>query len=367
MKRRVHPRLIGDTLRRAPTLVVIVTLAVLTWYVPSVARGRQTPMTLGAIHAVTADRAVSFFGGKETEPLAAGRASGQLVGSVDLRRALTSWHVVDDAKVQQNGDELTLSPGHGIIASAPFQLRRGTYDVIVNAEIQVGGLQVGLASATSDLCVANAFLSFRKSGPHRFPLVLSLQHSGRYYLVFRGWPGTDRSAAIVRDISVRDISGLVRKQAAARYYRLEASSPPKPSSGPGAVADRWSFGVGLPGSWRVEAGVKTQPRTGGLFVRTRRDADYNLVSPEILLDPTVATYAVSISGRVLYGGLAVSALDIKTNTFIGHGLFWFGEPGPYVFAFKPGTATKVRLVLSNWTPFHESSTWRLRAVTLKTL
>jgi hypothetical protein len=363
MRGRLHPRLLIATLRRMPAPVVIVALALLTWYAPSVVRGRQTPMTPAAIRAVTADAAMSFFGGKETEPLDAGRPSGQLVESTDLRRAIGSWHVVGDAQVQQPGNELTLLPEHGIIASAPFQLRRGTYDFIVNAEIQRGGLQVGLASAASDLCVANAFLSFRNRGPHRFPLVFSLQHPGRYYLVFRSWPGTDRSAAIVRDISVRDISALVREKEAARYYKREASLPPKLLWG--SVAARWSFAVGPPASWRVEAGVKTKQRTDGLFVRTRRDADYNLVSPDIWLDPSVVKFAVFVSGRVLHGGLAVSVLDVKTNTFIGHGSFWFGQTEPYVFAFKSGVQRKVRLILANWSPFRESSSWKIRAVTLK--
>jgi hypothetical protein len=352
-----------------PALVVLVTLALMMWYVPSVVGGRQTSMTPEAIDAVTAGAATSFFGGKETEPLASGRPSGQLIESVHLQRALRSWHVIGNAQTQQTDKELILSPGQGIIASAPFQLRRGTFEVIVNAEIRVGGLQVGLASAASDLCVANAFLSFRNRGPRRFPLVLNLQHAGRYYLVFRGWPGTDRSAAVVRDITVRDMSALVREHEAARYYKQEASMLPKGVWGPGAVASRWSFENGLPASWRVETSVKTQQRTGGLFVRTRRDADYNLVSPAILLDPAVVRFVVGVSGRVLYGGLAVEVLDVKTNTFIGHGLFWFGQAGPYVFTFNPGRATRVRLILANWTPPHESwsSVWRLQAVTIKTL
>jgi hypothetical protein len=367
MRRRLHPRLSIVTSRSAPALVVLVALALLTWYVPTVVGGRQASMTPGAIHAVTADAAKSFSGGKETEPLAPGRPPGQLVESVELRRALSRWHVMGDAQAQRADEGLILSPEHGIVASAPFQLRRGTFEVIVNADVHVGGLQVGLASAASDLCVANAYLSFRNRGPGRFPLVLSVPRAGRYYLVFRGWPGTDRSEAVVRDISLRDISALVREDDAASYYKHEASLPPKGSWGSGAVESRWSFEHGRPASWRVETGVETQQRTGGLSVRTRRDADYNLVSPEISLDPAVARFAVAVSGRVSYGGLAVSVLDVKRNTFIGHGLFWFRQAGPYVFAFNPGTATRIRLILANWTPPHASwsSSWRIRAVTVK--
>jgi hypothetical protein len=115
----------------------------------------------------------------------------------------------------------------------------------------------------------------------------------------------------------------------------------------------------------VEPGIKARHRPGGLLVRTRGDADYALVSRKITLDPLVVTYVISVKGRVLQGGLAVSLLDVKKNTFLAHGLFWGGQRGPYVFAFKPvGPVNKVRIILSNWSPSHRPSSWTLREVTL---
>jgi hypothetical protein len=229
-----------------------------------------------------------------------------------------------------------------------------------------GGLQFGLASTASDLCAANAFLSSTNVGQHLFPLVLTIRKAGRYHLVFRGWPGTERSAAVVRNISVRDISELLQERASARYYSRRASPPPKSSWKYGSVDARWNLGSQIPLHWIVESGIQARHGPGGLLVQTRGDEDYALLSPTITLDPLVATYVISVNGDVLQGGLVVSLLDVKKDTFLAHGLFWAGQRGPYMFAFKPvGPVNKVRIILSNWSPWHRPSSWTLRKVSLR--
>jgi hypothetical protein len=366
MRPSYKQRLLLQRLGRLKSLVVIAALVVTSWYVPSSLSGRHKSVMSRATRAVAADATVSFATGRATEPLHTGTPPGDLIANVDIRRkALSGWHVVGDARVQERDDKLFLSLERGTVTSAPLSLSPGAYEIVIDAKIQAGGLQFGFASASSDLCAANAFLSSRTAGERLFPLVLNIQKAGRYYVVFRSWPGTERSAAVVRGISVRDTSELLQEQARARYYSRRASPPPQSSWKHGAVDARWKFGAKIPSDWFVEPGIKATDTPSGLLVRTRPDEDYALVSPKIILDPLVVTYVISVKGRVLRGGLVVSLLDVKKNKFLAHGLFWGGQRGPYMFAFKPvGPVNKVRIILSNWSPSHRSSSWALREVTL---
>jgi hypothetical protein len=387
MKNRLHPRLIigrvgrlplalgrlkafeigqlpAPAVRRSTAFLVIVVLAVLSWYAPAWLVRRHEPMSAGAIRAVAVDREASFLNDKKTEPLPVGAGEvGQLIGKNVLWPAFRTWHAVGDARVQERDNKLFLSLDGGILTSAPFRLHRGNYELVVSAKTRVGGLQFGIASARSNLCAANAFLQSKDI--RRYPMILTVRRSGDYYLVFRSWPVAERTVAVVDEISVRDTSELMHAQAAASYFHSRASTPLKVSSG-SVVLAHWSLAPRIPSNWTIERGVKTTQKAGGVLIRTRRDADYTLVSPTVFPDPAVPRYIVTVRGRVLYGGLTVWVLDVKPNRFLAHGSFWFGQRGPYVFTFAPaaGYTGGIRLVLSNWTPFHESSRWTLRDVTL---
>jgi hypothetical protein len=372
MRNRLHlPLAVGrpkapkiGKLPTAAVLLVIVVVAVMSWYAPGLLVSRHEPMTASVIRAVAVDREATSFNDKKTQPLpVSGGEGGQLIGRIGLWRAFRTWHAVGDARVQERENKLLVSLEGGILTSAPFRLHRGNYELVVSAKTRVGGLQFGIASASSNLCAANAFLR-SKDISRRYPLILTVRRSGDYYLVFRSWPVTERTVAVVDEISVRDTSELLHADAAASYFHSRASTPPKVPSG-AVVAAHWSLAPKIPPNWMIERGVKTTQGVRGVLIRTRRDADYTLVSPTILPDPTVPRYFITVRGRVLYGGMTVWVLDVKSDKFLAHGSFWFGQRGPYVFTFKPATRLgRFRLVLSNWTPFHESSRWTLRDVTL---
>jgi hypothetical protein len=145
----------------------------------------------------------------------------------------------------------------------------------------------------------------------------------------------------------------------AYYTSNEAALGPAPA--PGAQR-RWSLAAGVTPGWSG-ASIETSDRARGRpFSTSQRQWNYELVSPDVHLEP--GSYAVYLKGTVLDGGLDLGVLDTASKEWVGQRMYWYGQDGFgkrwMVTPFHLDAARDIQVVLSNWVPGdQQSSRWRL--------
>jgi hypothetical protein len=150
--------------------------------------------------------------------------------------------------------------------------------------------------------------------------------------------------------------------AAATFYQPGQS--PFAAAPTGKAVSSASFAHGLPEGWSGSASI-VPGATTRVTTKPRR-WEYSVVSPKQSLEP--GTYRVYLSGKVVAGGLDLGVLDVGANKWIAQRFYWFrqrGFAGAWMSTpFRLDASTQVEVVLSNWVPQDQSSTWELRELRL---
>jgi len=152
------------------------------------------------------------------------------------------------------------------------------------------------------------------------------------------------------------------------YYITHASPlvSSSPLNGESAVRS-WSLIDGLPAEWSVLAGVRIEPTQEGLIVHTNSEKfAYQVVSPVQVLE--AGSYRAGVRGAITAGGLYVGVLDTKSNTWLVTNYYWSGQRGfaaeVMAASFSLKEPANVQIILSNWSPRPQSSTWRIQSISI---
>jgi hypothetical protein len=100
--------------------------------------------------------------------------------------------------------------------------------------------------------------------------------------------------------------------------------------------------------------VRTNPTSG----------DYNLLGPIVTLPK--GAYTIVVDGGVGAGGMTIGLLDLATSSWVDQASFYGrcpSTPGTVLALDHVGTTgDKVRVILSNFDPSAEASSWAIRRV-----
>jgi hypothetical protein len=149
------------------------------------------------------------------------------------------------------------------------------------------------------------------------------------------------------------------------FYR-QAQSPLQPAVR-GAVLATALFTNAVPDGWKGDAAAAASAAGGGPFETTSGRFAYELLGPTVDLQP--GRYTVYARGRVVAGGLDLGILDVGADKWIEQRFYWYGQrrrfaDGWMATPFTLTASTKVQVILSNWAPSSQKSTWQLREIRL---
>jgi hypothetical protein len=363
--------------RPTATVLLFLLVVLVGWYAPSFVGGGHELKARPFQHqdfSLAAD--LAFYSANATPELSASDRRGRLVFRVDLTRGLPpTWKVDGDARVVATREGISLSLRAGSLRGRGVRLGKGRYEALVDADVARGGIQVGLFDGSAAAaCHGNAFIASGESRHAIVPLGFNVSTPKTFYVNFSSWsPSEQTSSVIIRSLSFYEVSHLVRKATLIHYYKRRATSSLQTSSINSDVQHRWLFTHGLSKDWRVTSDTDLIADDANLTVHTGPTNGYSLESPFIsAYDPSRRRYVVSVKGRVLRGGMRVGVLDSKRNVFVAQGLFWAGARKNYQdeYAFlvhAPPKTKQFRLVLGNWTPVRQASTWIIENVTVALL
>jgi hypothetical protein len=131
---------------------------------------------------------------------------------------------------------------------------------------------------------------------------------------------------------------------------------------PQPATTTWTFTTGLPSGWSVL--TKSISTTGGVLVGTTETAGYQLVSPGVFVGP--GRYRISVTLRILSGGIGLEALDMTRQHFLVNRLVAArdGRVQTVTALFPVYAPGNVFVVLSNATAGTQSS-WMLLAADVR--
>jgi hypothetical protein len=175
------------------------------------------------------------------------------------------------------------------------------------------------------------------------------------------------AVAVFVGLSVADLPGVQAVNAQDEYRQQRASLD---SVNPSQVQTRvraWNLSRGAPPGWLVEPGVRIHPTVRGLDLRTRaHDGSYQLVAPRLELVP--GEYVAAVKLNVIRGGMGVGVVDLRAGEFISQSNYWSGQYGfnnrMAVTQFVLAKPTSAQVVLYNWSPSEEPSSWVVHNVAL---
>jgi len=127
------------------------------------------------------------------------------------------------------------------------------------------------------------------------------------------------------------------------------------------------FSRGLPSGWQTAGGARVSQGAGGVGVKTTTlSSAYQLVSPPLSLPP--GRYTVALDGGIRAGGMSVGLLDAGRNAWVKTAEFFGRCPAlpKTVMALTgvPTTGQPVKIILANYDPSDEGSSWIVRHLTI---
>lgn len=288
-----------------------------------------------------------------------------------------SWAPVGRVLATESGDTVSVRTGTQPAAyqliSPPVRVGPGAYQALVQGAVDRGGLSLGVIDPDRESFVANAnFWSGQSRPAGTSPAVaFELTEPTTIRVVLSNWaPAPSTSNWTLARVAVRPLQAgqpiplarVVPEDYPPFYEASMSSLIPAPS---GQVMADWDFGLQLPAGWRPIGAPRTTNRNRALEVLTTQTSHaYQFVGPPVELPP--GSHSLVVDGRIVRGGMMLGVLDDATSQWVKTGLFWDGQkPGPderLGVTFTLERATRVRVILANWAPEPNSSSWSVRHV-----
>jgi hypothetical protein len=263
----------------------------------------------------------------------------------------------------------TIQPDEVQLRSPIVQLKPGSYRLAGRARILVGGVGIVVRDVDTGATVAESDYSWVQGDYLHNALAaeFDLKRTTRVQVRLFNWTTIDNASSWVLWRLDLQRLGSVPAVVTDHFYTPRATPLTSSLSLSGPTLRRWPFDAGTPQGWDVVGNPQQTITPTGLDIRTTLDPSaYQLGSEPFSLP--AGRYAMSVSGRVLAGGVEVGVLDDETNSWLVTQHFWsgqrFGSAQRMVATVTLSKKTRVRLLLANWAPKKASSEWIVAQIDL---
>lgn len=288
----------------------------------------------------------------------------------------SSWTPVGRVLVPRAGATVKVrtgtQPSAYQLISPVVTLEPGAYQAVVQGTVDRGGLSVGVLDPVRETFVAvGNFWSGQNRATGTVPaVVFQVATRMRVRVVLSNWtPEPATSNWTIGRVGIRPFEGLpvplarvIPKQYVPFYTANASELLSKPR---GEMLVDWSFALQVPPGWRPVGLPRLGSYRGALRVTTTQTAHgYQLVGPPVELGP--GRYAALVEGTVVRGGMLFGVLGVDDEQWVETGLFWEGQTAgpdaPIGASFSLERRRSVRIVLANWAPEPNPSSWAVRNV-----
>lgn len=316
-----------------------------------------------------------FYLAGQSEYVPVGRGSRETVSWSFADGLPSSWVATGRVLVPRAGNVVKVrtgtQPSAYQLISPPVTLEAGFHRAVVRGTVDRGGLSLGILDPKRETFLGTANFW---SGQHRPAgtapgVAFELGSRTVVRVVLSNWaprPGT--SNWTIGQVAIGPFAGDAEVPLArippAQYqpfYEASMSEFVREDTGPTLAA--WDFTLQLPAGWRPVPGLRFGSQERALRVLTTQTAHgYQLVAPPVELSR--GRYAVLLEATILRGGMMIGALDASTDQWLATRLFWhaqIADPGERIgVTFELKRPGEIRIVLANWAPEPNASSWALQ-------